>query len=206
MLTKSTDAKVRDTKALHLEKREDQIKTMGEDRQRDAKKILHARHDATNSEQQQSSILAAEAFAKRLGKLVPNLRAWKHPRYTDKVCFGLTLDRKDVLHISSGEFPYMPEWSTFRIEKELFPNISPKKLYSREGVPIEHFTPDIPAQVEREAAVFEVTRGWRTILARFIIKGIVSLELVEKEFGVGDRASWAALLKAASFDKRDLAL
>lgn len=203
MLTKGTDQKARDLVGHELEELNDKLRILGEDRTRDARSLRGARHDATDAEQQEGRALTTEAFAKRLGKIVPNLHVFRHPYHENKACFGVTLAGKDILHISTTEFPRIPEWSVFEVQKEWFPAISPKKLYSRDGVPIEHFTPDIPVRVEREAGVFEVARGWRTVLARFISQGFASLELVEKEFGVGDRASWASTLKLAKYDAAD---
>jgi len=39
----------------------------------------------------------------------------------------------------------------------------------------------------------EETRGWRTVLLRLIRLGIITKEATEREFGVGQRASWRNL-------------
>jgi hypothetical protein len=38
-----------------------------------------------------------------------------------------------------------------------------------------------------------VKRGWRTVLARLIVKRIIGLDATERVFGAGARKSWAIM-------------
>lgn len=206
MLTKSETGKERDKIGASVEEDRDRIESIGRAIQTDAQKVRSANYDATNHEVQAGRVLTAEAFFKRLKKLLPNAYGVRHPRFEHKSVFGLVLPDGTQVHVSPGEFPNMPEWSILEVRQKLVPVVSPHKLHTGDGIPIEYFPyRELEPMALADADVFEIARGWRTILVYFIKKGYLSLELVEQEFGVGDRASWAALLKEYKIDAKDSA-
>ena len=114
--------------------------------------------------------LKTDEFARRIQKLNPKIKIFPHPRDKSKAC--IYLQKPDSLqYLFPCEGDWMPEWSIMADRRVLHPE---------------------PGYSPVTAPYFEVKRGWRTCLIRLIQMGLVSAELVEKEFGSGDRFSWQA--------------
>lgn len=142
-----------------------------------------------NPEVQMGRRLTTTQFIQKLHKINKDIVIDPHPAVSapkDSAFYRLNYDKAVVsllvgdkkVYIMVCEGDYMPEWDTMNIKKAKVP------IDKNDPGGMWH-TVDIPWHL--------VKRGWRTVLARLIIKRIVSLEAVEREFGSGTRKSWAIM-------------
>ena len=131
----------------------------------------------TNRERQMGTALDATVFMCRVRKLNPSLVLVSHPHQPGYAnIFVNVLGVREYTGIAC-EDGVMPEWTVMGTREE--------------RVPIENRPGTYWSPVKTLGRV-EV-RGWRDVLIKLIHKGYLSLEAVEKEFGAGDRHSWAVL-------------
>ncbi len=155
---------------------------------RDAGLVEHRDSSVANPERQAGKKLSPTEFMAKLRKVNPDIILEPHPGVSapkntafhrlnkDKACLHLVIgDVKKFLLVCEGD--YMPEWTV----------MTTKKIKAPEGNYVQglwKMTP-IPWNIEK--------RGWREVLIWLIRMKVVSLEPVERIFGVGDRKSWKTL-------------
>ena len=140
-----------------------------------------------NAAVQMGRRLTSTEFMKKLHRINKDLVLDPHPAVAapkdsayyrlnfDKAVLSLLVgDQKIYIMVCEGD--YMPEWDTMNTKKAKVPDGDPGAAWK---------TVDIPWHL--------VKRGWRTVLARLIVKRIVGLEAAEREFGAGARKSWAIM-------------
>ena len=201
MLTKGEDVKLRQKVGDHLELRSEKVRAATKVALQDYTAFERSAENPTIPERQKGNPLTTIKFVNKVKKILPYVHWVLNPHHSDK--FGLFLKGKQF---TSGEYPSMPEWSILEITYEEMPTISPETFTTKEGFKRELFHPGIPPMQRTPAGFREVKRGWRTILLRLIKARLLSLETVEQEFGIGNRASWAATLKFYSPQSGDLVL
>ena len=206
MLTKGEDVQHRLALGDHLGQEKERVKVAGANLQEDFKIYEKSKGvEPTSKERQKGKGLMVVELHRRLKKLVPSLYVYRHSTILDKCVFwiGDGLAREQVC---PGEWPWMPEWSVLETVMQQLPAHSPEFVFTKEGYKVEHFRPGIPTMVETPVSFREVERGWRTVLMRLIINKYLTLDAAEREFGVGNRAAWAATLKAYSPQSGDFVL
>ena len=150
----------------------------------------HLVADVTNAERQRGNGLMATVFMTKLRKLNPDLIMKPHPRQHEplhKGIAGIYLTLPDGSHyfITPCEGEFMPEWTTLRTVEVLRPDPKLGTAWAKTF---------IPGRV--------VSKGYREVLIRLIKGGYVSLDAVEREFGVPvDRISWATLTGKRSSER-----
>jgi len=159
----------------------DGLKTGSSYESRHAGLVARKRTSIANPERQAGQRLTSTEFMRRLRLLNPLLVMDPHPNrhyplHKDKSIISLLLPdgKKEFLLACEGD--YMPEWSVMSTTSVKAPVHKPQGPWAPVRIPYR-----------------EVKRGWRTVLIRLLQKGLVTLDAVEKEFGSGNRASWAAL-------------
>ena len=155
--------------------------------------------DPTNLMLQMGSSMFTRDFVKKLKPILPSLVWEVHPKKKDKSLFY----HHDKL-ITIGDFPWMPEWSVFQQSYERLPAHSPDTIITKEGYEVEYFHPGVPTMETVAVGFFEVNRGWRTVLLRLFLNGLLNVTQVENIFGKGNRASWAATLTMYKIGPNDL--
>lgn len=140
-----------------------------------------------NPDVQMGKRLTATEFITRLHKINKDIVLEPHPAVNapkDSAFYRLNFD-KAVLSLMVGdqkiyimvcEGDYMPEWDTMNTKKTRVPDGDVGGVWK---------TVEIPWHL--------VKRGWRTVLARLIVKRIITLDAAEREFGAGTRKSWAIM-------------
>ena len=144
-------------------------------------------------------------FHRRLKKIVPTIYIHQHSTIPDKCVFWLG-NGPTRRQVCPGEWPWMPEWSVLETVVQELPAHSPEFLLTKEGYKVEHFRPGIPTMIRTPVGFREIERGWRTVLMRLILDNQLSLDAAEREFGVGNRASWASTLKMYKAQSGDFVL
>ncbi len=125
---------------------------------------------ATNLEHQMGTALTPEIFLQKLRKINPDIHAMPLSKHAIRLFLALPDGRGMVLPPLENR-PQIPEWSVMSEKEEKNPFTQEK--YRRPWA--------------------ESIRGWRTNLLRMIQDGIITKVAAEKEFGVGQRASWRNL-------------
>ena len=162
------------------------------ERMQDARQLKAALVDPHDPEAQYGKILHAYDFMRALQTIVPG--AYLKPAGKKAALYCVRFMDQDV-EICGGGFPHLPEWSILEPFYEEFPTISNKVVEADDGgIPTEVFTPEMDPFQRVHTSSIEVVRGWRTILARYIIPGYTNETAAEQLFGLTDRASWAALM------------
>jgi hypothetical protein len=137
----------------------------------------------TNLEHQMGRRLSGAQFMAKLRKLNKDLVMLPHPNRNNPKPEFAYLDNVGLIYLQVGdqniylfptEWDWMPEWETMRTAS-----------VKRPGVGEYWNEVEVPGRTHR--------RGWRTVLRRLIEKRIITLDAAEREFGAGDRASWATM-------------
>ena len=206
MLTKGEDVQHRLALGDALGEQKERVEVAGSHLQQDYKQLEKAKNaKPTDKEFQKGNGLMTVEFQRRLKKLVPGICVERHSTIIGKCVFwlGNGLMREQVC---PGEWPWMPEWSVLETVTQQLPAHSPEFVRTKEGYKVEIFRPGIPAMREVPVSFKEVERGWRTILMRLILNRQLTLDAAEREFGVGNRAAWAATLKEYAPQSGDFTL
>jgi hypothetical protein len=155
-----------------------------------ALKLVQDKHTSVaNPEVQMGKRLTATEFMQKLHKINKDLVLEPHPavsapknsafhklNYDKAVLYLVVGDQKIYVMVCEGD--YMPEWDTMNTAKS--------------KVPVDVNDPG-GAWKEEQIPWHLVKRGWRTVLARLVMKRIVGLDAVEREFGAGARQSWVIM-------------
>jgi hypothetical protein len=131
----------------------------------------------TNEEYQRGNWMDATVFMARVRKLNPNLSLVKHPHQPGYANIYAMVHGQRVYTGIACEDGMMPEWTVMKTATERVP------IDNRQG---SYWTPvDIVGGVMK--------RGWRDVLLRLVHGRHFDWESMEREFGAGDRHSWATL-------------
>lgn len=154
-----------------------------------AKLVEDKKTSVANPEVQMGRRLTTTQFIQKLHKINKDIVIDPHPAVSapknsafyrlnyDKAVVSLLVgDKKIYIMVCEGD--YMPEWDTMNTKKA--------------KVPIDKNDPGGMWQ-SKEIPWHLVKRGWRTVLARLVMKRIITLDAAEKEFGAGTRQSWAIM-------------
>jgi hypothetical protein len=168
-----------DTERKTRNKRTDQVKatqhrglTGVANEMRDA----HLIGSVTDLKKQHGAAMTATAFTDRVRKLNHDLVCKPHPSQPGFCNMYLALPDGSHMHLMPME-DWMPEWSVMETRDV--------------RTPTDGFT---SYWIEAKTLGMESKRGWRTVLARLVQQHLVPLDAVEREFGAGNRRSWAALV------------
>lgn len=147
--------------------------------------LIGAENDPTNVERQLGVGLWPGELEAVLQTLDPGLQVERNPRNPTKGV--VTWTRRG----DSG----VEKETLFPCEWGLMPEYS---IMSRRTVEVpflgHHADPGTPMFVDVEAVGEEVTRGWRSVLARLVQRRVLTPTQVENAFGVSPRKAWATLL------------
>jgi hypothetical protein len=133
--------------------------------------------DVTNADKQRGNWLDATVFMARVRKLNANLVLVSHPYQPGYANIYANVDGQRVYTGIACEDGMMPEWTVMGTTEERVPI---------DDTPGGYWTPvQTLGRVEK--------RGWRDVLIRLINGRHLDLQAVEREFGAGNRLSWAAL-------------
>jgi hypothetical protein len=133
--------------------------------------------DVTNVDKQRGRWLDATVFMARVRKLNPNLVLIAHPHQPGYANIYALVGGERVYTGIACEDGMMPEWTVMGVREE--------------RVPIEDKPGTYWAPVQTLGRVEQ--RGWRDVLLRLIQGRHLDISAVEREFGAGDRHSWAVL-------------
>jgi hypothetical protein len=133
--------------------------------------------DVTNERIQRGNWLDATVFMARVRKLNPNLVLVAHPQQSGYANIYANVDGHRVYTGIACEDGQMPEWTVMGVREE--------------RVPIDDKPGTYWAPVQTLGRVEQ--RGWRDVLLRLIQGRHLDISAVEREFGAGDRHSWAVL-------------
>lgn len=172
--------------------------------------------DPTNPERQLGRSLHHTEVEKRLTRLNPNLVFTPHPQNSTKRCIYLKHPTGELSYLFVCEAGNVPENSimTIRQHDELTPEaLRPGWKVQKADIPkhevIPHEITDdgevkrvgsvvfdrgalLPGRERLESAHNELVRGYRTVLLRLILGGVITETGAEREFGSQNRSSWAA--------------
>lgn len=170
-----------------------------------------------NAERQLGRTMWASELEARLKKLSPGLLFEVNPTNPSMKAIYKIRDGKKVF-VCAYHNGVMPEYSimrvrttmerdynTWSVDRKDFPKAEavPSGIYKKvnaagdlETVPAWKFPEDtvLPGWRKIQIPWGEAMRGWRTVLVRLVMDGLVSPEQVERVFSPSDRASWAGLL------------
>lgn len=172
--------------------------------------------DPTNPERQLGRSLPHTEIETRLTRLNPNLVFTPHPKNPTKRLIYLKQPTGELSYLFVCEAGNVPENSimTVRQHDELTTEalrpgwrVDKADIPKHETIPHE-ITDDgevkrvgsvvfdrgalLPGRQRLESAHNELVRGYRTVLLRLILGGIITETGAEREFGSQDRSSWAA--------------
>src|SRR5690606_37108433 len=99
-------------------------------------------HNPHSLASQKGDMLRSMDFINKLKTLQPNVLLRPVPGVPHKAYYGAEVGGQFTL-ISGGEYPIMPEWSIIQDFYENVPTISPLRIKDKEGIELEHFTPEI---------------------------------------------------------------
>lgn len=147
--------------------------------------LLDSPDDPTHIERQLGVSLWPGELEAMLQTLDAGLRIQRNPRNPSKavvVWVHRTDDGVKAEELFPCEWGLMPEYS----------------IMARRTVEVPFLghaaEPDTPLLAEAEAVGEELTRGWRSVLARLVLKRILTPTQVENTFGSSPRKAWATLL------------
>lgn len=137
----------------------------------------------TDPEKQMGGRLTTLEFGRRLRKLNkdlsirphPNRQNPDYPQIQNTALLYLTIGDHEE-YLMPFELDWMPEWSVMDVTVIQKPYVGDGGYWPEQKIPGR-----------------EVRRGWRTVLLRLVEKKIISLNAAEREFGPGNRPSWARL-------------
>lgn len=173
--------------------------------------------DTSIYEKQLGSKLTPAEFETKLKKINPNFIFRSFNNKKGELIRGLCLPV--VPYADAYSVDIIPEFSVLTLKREVVQDpsalradfvLNRKDLPKGKWVQYDNGDGTITAGWEFESDVFpgmkvqntqwhEKIRGWRTLLSRMIIRGILNVTEVEKEFGAADRKSWA--VRTGRFDE-----
>lgn len=133
------------------------------------------RGGVTDFDAQRGNALSADQFMARLRRVNKDIVLRPHPHQPGIGLLYLVVGDQEI-YLFPCESDWMPEWSVLAEDEARKPVHEVHGHWQKIAVPGR-----------------EIKRGWRTVLLRLVQSRIVSLDAVEREFGAGDRASYAVL-------------
>lgn len=150
--------------------------------------MVEGKNSINNSDAQLGRRLTTSHFMSKLRRINPDFFLEPHPLgvncpqpnvkkyFQTKAVLYLTLPDGTRETIMPMENDWMPEWSIMSSTEVQKPDPGGSTAWVKSKVPKN-----------------EIKRGWRTVLIRLLIKGLVNITAVEREFTPGDRLSWQVL-------------
>jgi hypothetical protein len=133
------------------------------------------RGGVTDMTAQLGQMLSTERFMEKLRRVNRDIIMTPHPHQPGIGCLYLVVGDQKV-YLFPCESDWMPEWSVMAEDEAREPVHEVHGHWQKVTVPGR-----------------EIKRGWRTVLLRLVQRRIVTLDAVEREFGPGDRVSYAVL-------------
>jgi hypothetical protein len=133
------------------------------------------RGGVTDMSTQLGEMLSAEQFMARLRKINPDIVLRPHPKQAGIGLLYLVVGDQQI-YLFPCESDWMPEWSVLAEDEARKPVHEVHGHWQKVAVPGR-----------------EIKRGWRTVLLRLVQQRVVALDAVEREFGAGNRATYAVL-------------
>lgn len=146
-----------------------------------------------NEESQLGKVLNTLDFENKLKRLIPNLY-FETNKHNDKMKALYILKNNTKEYLGAYHAGFMPEHSIVKVKEEMVwdPEQTNKPLnradlpkwnYTNGGRAIEFESAERPGWRKRKIPAGELKRGWRTILIKLVLKGLISPEKVEINFG-----------------------